>query len=109
LVDEGVDALRQGEIAGHGNNSGQQTGELAFGGFAEQRLEIAEVVIDESQRDPGPFGYPSGSRLELALLQEAQQRVGDDRAGSFAASTARFGVGDCHLSILPFDGHRGVT
>ena len=68
---------REGEIDRHRHHPGQHACRLRLARLPEQGLEIAEVVIDQPERDPGPFGDARGRRLELALLEQAQQRISD--------------------------------
>jgi hypothetical protein len=79
LVDQLVDAAVEGLIDGDAVAALDQTLVAALSHRPVQRLEITEVVVDQPERDAGPFGDPVRGRLEVPFGEELEDRVDDRR------------------------------
>ena len=103
LLDERGQPLVVGQVGGHRDVPLEQALELDARGLLVERFEVTEVVVDQPQRDAGPLGDPVRGRLEVALVDEAEERLGDRRPSPLGAGRSGLGTGDGHGCILPPD------
>ena len=82
LQHEQVEPLVERQIDGNRRAQLDDALSLADRGGMEERLQIAEVVVDQPKRDAGPLGDAVGRGLEVALLEQRKQRVDDRGTGA---------------------------